>query len=163
MLAPLQMNSGSVDTVPEPSGCTPLSLSSCDHRQAALSAAGCECSLPEKAMKTCRKFWCPNPPNRGTKPQEGRRHGVCRVERVCHAMQKRGSIVHPLRNLANCSKLRMANVRWAEFKPRLRGSLEPSPNQQRTKSTYTFPTAYPFYRNAVAAQISRRGFWHRGT
>ena len=34
------MNSGSVDTVPEPSGCTPLSLSSCDHRQAALSAAG---------------------------------------------------------------------------------------------------------------------------
>ena len=46
-------NSGSVDTVPEPSGCTPLSLSSCDHRQAALSASGCECSLPEMAMKTC--------------------------------------------------------------------------------------------------------------
>ena len=49
-------NSGSVDTVPEPSGCTPLSLSSCDHRQAALSASGCECSLPEMAMKTCKKF-----------------------------------------------------------------------------------------------------------
>ena len=47
-------NSGSVDTVPEPSGCTPLSLSSCDHRQAAFSAAGCECSLPE--MKTCNFF-----------------------------------------------------------------------------------------------------------
>ena len=41
-------NSGSVDTVPEPSGCTPLSLSSCDHRQAAeMSASGCKCSLPE--------------------------------------------------------------------------------------------------------------------
>ena len=74
-------NSGSVDTVPEPSGCTPLSLSSCDHRQAALSASGCECSLPDMAMKTCKKFWCPNPPNRGTRPQERRRHGICRVER----------------------------------------------------------------------------------
>ena len=74
-------NSGSVDTLPEPSGCTPLSLSSCDHRQAALSASGCECSLPEMAMKTCKKFWCPNPPNRGTRPQERRRHGICRVER----------------------------------------------------------------------------------
>ena len=51
-------NSGSVDTVPEPSGCTPLSLSSCDHRQAALSASGCECSLPEMAMKTCNKKNC---------------------------------------------------------------------------------------------------------
>ena len=48
-------NSGSVDTVPEPSGCMPLSLSSCDHRKVALSAAGCECSLPEMAMKTCKK------------------------------------------------------------------------------------------------------------
>ena len=76
-------NSGSVDTVPEPSGCTPLSLSSCDHRQAALSAAGCECSLPD--MNACKKLWCPNPPNRGTKPQEGRRHGVCRVERASDA------------------------------------------------------------------------------
>ena len=77
---PLCKVSGSVDTVPEPSGCTqPPSLSSCDRRQAALSAAGCECSLPE--MKTCKKFWCPNPPNRGTRPQEGRRHGICRVER----------------------------------------------------------------------------------
>ena len=44
-------NSGSVDTVPEPSGCTPLSLSSCDHRQAALSASGCECSLPENLLQ----------------------------------------------------------------------------------------------------------------
>ena len=51
-------NSGSVDTVPEPSGCTPLSLSSCDHRQAGLSASGCECSLPEMAMKTWKKFHC---------------------------------------------------------------------------------------------------------
>ena len=76
-------NSGSVDTVPEPSGCTPLSLSSCDHRQAALSASSCECSLPE--TKTCKKFWRPNPPNRGTRPQEGRRHRICRVERASDA------------------------------------------------------------------------------
>ena len=54
-------NSGSVDTVPEPSGCTPLSLSSCDRRQAALSASGCECSLPEMAMKTCKKVLVPQP------------------------------------------------------------------------------------------------------
>ena len=47
-------NSGSVDTVPEPSGCTPLSLSSCDHRQAALSAAGCECSLPDRRRKPAK-------------------------------------------------------------------------------------------------------------
>ena len=53
---------------------------------------------------------------------------------VSRAMQKQGSIVHPLRDLANCSKLRMANVGWAEFKPHLRGSLEPSPSQQRTAS-----------------------------
>ena len=75
-------NSGSVDTVPEPRGCAPLGLSSCDSRQAALSTTGCECSLPDMAMKTCKKFWCPNPPNRGTKPREARQHGVCRVERV---------------------------------------------------------------------------------
>ena len=95
MLAPLQ-DSGSVDTVPEPSGCMPLSLSSCDHRQAALSAAGCEWSLPETAMKTCKKIWCPNPPNRGTRPQEGRRHGICRVEReiakLCRS--KAASCIH---------------------------------------------------------------------
>ncbi len=42
--------------------------------------------------------------------------------------------MHPLRKLANCSKMRMAIVIWAEFKPRLRGSSEPSPNQRRTAS-----------------------------
>ena len=47
------------------------------------------------------------------------------------AMQKQGSIVHPLRDLANCSKLRMANVGWAEFKPHLRGSLGHGPNQHK--------------------------------
>ena len=46
-------------------------------------------------------------------------------------MQKQGSIVHPLRDLANCSKLRMANVGWAEFKPHLRGSLGHGPNQHK--------------------------------
>ena len=40
---------------------------------------------------------------------------------VCRAVQKQGSIVHLLRELANCSKLRMANVGWAEFKPHLGG------------------------------------------
>ena len=59
-------NSGSVDTVPEPSGCTPLSLSSCDHRQAALSASGCECSLPEMAMKTCKQILFVQTPHRNT-------------------------------------------------------------------------------------------------
>ena len=53
---------------------------------------------------------------------------------VCRAMQKQGSIVHSLRELANCSKLRKASVGWAEFKPHLRGSLETSPSQQRTAS-----------------------------
>ena len=89
---------------------------------------------PRQAKKACKKFWCPNPPNRGTatRREEGRilQGKTC----VCRAMQKQGSIVHSLRELANCSKLRKASVGWAEFKPHLRGSLEPSPNQQRTAS-----------------------------
>ena len=89
---------------------------------------------PRQAKKACKKFWCPNPPNRGTATsrEEGRilQGKTC----VCRAMQKQGSIVHSLRELANCSKLRKASVGWAEFKPHLRGSLEPSPSQQRTAS-----------------------------
>ena len=91
---------------------------------------------PRQAKKACKRFWCPNPPNRGTatRREEGRilQGKTC----VCRAMQKQGSIVHSLRELANCSKLRKASVGWAEFKPHLRGSLEPSP-KQRTASRCT--------------------------
>ena len=87
-----------------------------------MSAAGCECSLPEKAIETCKKLLVPPP----TQPrhQATRREAARNLQgRTCEsrAMQKQGSIVRPLRNLANCSKLRMANVGWAEFKPHLRG------------------------------------------
>ena len=89
---------------------------------------------PRQAKKACKKFWCPNPPDRGTAT---RREEGCILQGktcVCRAMQKQGSIVHSLRELANCSKLHKASVGWAEFKPHLRGSLEPSPSQQRTAS-----------------------------
>ena len=88
----------------------------------------------KKMQKACKKLWCPNPPNRGTatRRQEGRilQGKTC----DCRARQKQGSIVHSLSVLANCSKLRKASVGWAEFKPHPRGSLEPSPSQQRTES-----------------------------
>jgi len=78
---PLCKVSGSVDTVPEPSGCTqPPSLSSCDRRQAALSAAGCECSLPDWRRKPAKDFGAPTHPTVAP-PQEGRRDAFCRVER----------------------------------------------------------------------------------
>ena len=53
---------------------------------------------PRQAKKACKKFWCPNPPNRGTatRREEGRilQGKTC----VCRAMQKQGSIVHSLRD-----------------------------------------------------------------
>ena len=92
-------NSGSVDTVPEPSGCAPLSLSSCDHRQAALSAAGCISSLPE-GNQGLQKVLVPQP----TQPwhQATRREAARNLQGrswLCQAMQKQGSIVHPLREI----------------------------------------------------------------
>ena len=87
---------------------------------------------PRQAKKACKKFWCPNPPNRGTATRREEGHILQGKTCVCRATQKQGSIVHSLRELANCSKLRKASVGWAEFKPQLRGSLEPSPSQQRT-------------------------------
>ena len=139
---PLCKVSGSVDTVPEPSGCTqPPSLSSCDRRQAALSAAGCECSLPDRRRKPAKNL-VPQP----TQPwhQATRKEAARNLQGrtwVSRAMQKQHSIVHPLRDLANCSKLRMANVGWAEFKPHLRGSLERGPNQQRMASCCPGPNS----------------------
>ena len=78
---PLCKVSGSVDMVPEPSGCTqPPSLSSCDCRQAALSAASCECSLPDRRKKPAKTFGAPTHPTVAP-PREGRWHLKSRVER----------------------------------------------------------------------------------
>ena len=86
---------------------------------------------PRPAKKACKKFWCPNPPNRGTATRREVAQSLQGRAWACRAKQKQGSIVHPLRDLANCSKLRMANVGWAEFKPHLRGSLGHGPNQHK--------------------------------
>ena len=90
-------NPGSVDTVPEPSDCTPLSLSSCDHRQAALSAAACECSLPE--MSDLQKVLVPHPAQPWHQATI-REAAHCLQGRTwgCRTLQTQSNIVHTLRD-----------------------------------------------------------------